>query len=141
MLAEVGASRRKAMFATYVATESCPSVSLSNEWQDIVALDPAIAAVQVYLQNFDSDFVQIVFGGSSEPAGAFSRLRLETGEGSPVAADNSWARGSGMLGVIILMPRFEGASAFRAPAEGWRFRDKAACELVVFAAGAWTAIA
>jgi len=85
-----------------MATESRPAVQITEEWQDIVALDPAIDSIDVLLQSRDDDLVELVFGGVGKPSPEASRYTLDTRESFPANASNIWVRGKGILSVVIV---------------------------------------
>lgn len=73
---------------------SYPSLAVTTDWTNLVAATPAIANVDVFVQNTGKGPMLIFFGGSSAPA-AGDGVQLAPGQSFQGSAAAIWVAGFG----------------------------------------------
>jgi hypothetical protein len=85
-----------------MATASQAKITVTSDYVNIVSTIPALASVNVLVQNLDDDFVDVVCGASSAAnAATLGPIRLNTGEAYTVNAASIWVRGKGTMSATV----------------------------------------
>ena len=82
-------------------TQTLPDILGTRDWQDIAALQPAVAGRMILVQAKSGQFNHIFFGGAAAP-GARDGQMLPGGESFAGEADHVWVRGNARFSVTIL---------------------------------------
>ena len=84
-------------------TTSQPRIKVTGQWLDITVANPALASVDVFIQNLDDEETDVVFGGATEPEREIGAVRLDLLDSiERVNAANIWVRGGGFISVTVL---------------------------------------
>lgn len=82
-----------------MATASQPLITAKADYANIVTAIPALASVEVLIQNLDDDTVEIVCAGNPSGMGP---IVLDTFDSVQVNAAAIWVRGSGTISATIV---------------------------------------